>query len=437
MVIALVAMSALLHFMYLASPREVVFDEVHFGKFVSAYCCTGERIFDIHPPHAKLLIAAAVGVTNYDGSFDFDHIGEAFGSTVPVMAFRFIPALCGTLLPLLIYILLLQLGTSPRFALLGGAAVLFENALLVQTRLIALDGILLVATFGAISAALAAQQSTRVASRWSWWAVAGLLAGLAVGVKFTGLAALAIVMLMMVRAWWNEPTGKMFRRVAGQALVVVGMAVLVYIGGWYMHFALLTQPGSGDVWQIPTGHFWQDTVQIHQHMLSANYHLSGTHPYSSAWWSWPLMMRSVFYWQEGGGMIYFLGNPAVWWGMVAGLVGSLVMLVGNKEARVRAKQWLAAYGWLPVAGYLISYAPLINVPRVLFLYHYATPLLFSLLIIVGLLDRMVVREDQRSRLVTVTVIAFVVGFCIFAPLTFGWPLPLALQQSLFWLPTWR
>jgi dolichyl-phosphate-mannose--protein O-mannosyl transferase len=36
-----------------------VFDEVTFGKFVQAYCCTGERFFDIHPPHGKLLIAAA------------------------------------------------------------------------------------------------------------------------------------------------------------------------------------------------------------------------------------------------------------------------------------------------------------------------------------------------------------------------------------------
>ncbi|MBI3421301.1 MAG: phospholipid carrier-dependent glycosyltransferase, partial [Candidatus Sungbacteria bacterium] len=41
-----------LHFTALDYPRQVVFDEVHFGKFVNAYCCTKERFFDIHPPHA-------------------------------------------------------------------------------------------------------------------------------------------------------------------------------------------------------------------------------------------------------------------------------------------------------------------------------------------------------------------------------------------------
>ena len=56
-----------LHFVALAYPREVIFDEVHFGKFVTAYCCTGERFFDIHPPHAKLLVAGVAWVGGYRG----------------------------------------------------------------------------------------------------------------------------------------------------------------------------------------------------------------------------------------------------------------------------------------------------------------------------------------------------------------------------------
>lgn len=433
----LVGASGLLHFSYLASPRQVIFDEVHFGKFVSAYCCTGERVFDIHPPHAKLLIAGAVRVASYDGTFDFDHIGEAYPDTMPVAAFRFIPALCGTVLPLLIFMLLRQMGVSPRFAFLGGLAVVLDNALLVQTRLIALDGILLVATFGAVSAALAAQTSRRADGRVGWWVLSGLLSGLALGVKFTGLVALAIVLLMVARTWWQNPVGRVCRKVLGTTALVVVSVALVYVGGWYVHFSLLKAPGSGDVWQIPTGNFWPDLITIHQQMLSANYNLSGTHPYSSAWWTWPLMMRPVFYWQAGGGLIYFLGNPALWWGILAALMGIIGMLFGNQAARGRAREWLGLYGWLPVAGYLISYAPLINVPRVLFLYHYATPLLFSLLALVGVLDRVVVEERQRTRLVTVAVLMLIVGFLLFAPLTYGWALSPALQQSLFWLPSWR
>ena len=99
----LLLVSALFHLAVLNYPRQVVFDEVHFGKFVNSYCCTHERFFDIHPPHAKLLIATAVAFTSYDGSFSFDTIGLSYPPAMPVVAFRIVPALFGIFLPLLMY----------------------------------------------------------------------------------------------------------------------------------------------------------------------------------------------------------------------------------------------------------------------------------------------------------------------------------------------
>jgi hypothetical protein len=81
----------------LSSPRQVVFDEVTFGKFVQAYCCTGERFFDIHPPIGKLLIAAAAKLGGLSSSFQFETIGQSYG-TEPVWALRLVPALMGTLI---------------------------------------------------------------------------------------------------------------------------------------------------------------------------------------------------------------------------------------------------------------------------------------------------------------------------------------------------
>jgi dolichyl-phosphate-mannose--protein O-mannosyl transferase len=65
----LALLGVLTHFTALAYPREVVFDEATMGNFVSAYCCTHERIFDLHPPHGKLLIAAGARLGGYDGTF--------------------------------------------------------------------------------------------------------------------------------------------------------------------------------------------------------------------------------------------------------------------------------------------------------------------------------------------------------------------------------
>ena len=71
----LLALGLLTRFSGLNWPRQVVFDEVHFGKFVSGYI-TGRYFFDIHPPLGKLLIALAAWAGGYDGKQPFEHIGE-------------------------------------------------------------------------------------------------------------------------------------------------------------------------------------------------------------------------------------------------------------------------------------------------------------------------------------------------------------------------
>ena len=103
----------------LGHPDSVVFDEVHFGKYATAYCCTGTRIFDIHPPHAKLLIAGGARLAGYQGGIAFERIGEPFGSVSP-LPLRLVPAIAGALLAPLLFVLLLQLGASLPAAVLGG-----------------------------------------------------------------------------------------------------------------------------------------------------------------------------------------------------------------------------------------------------------------------------------------------------------------------------
>lgn len=408
-----------MHLLRLSNPSQVIFDEVHFGKFVTAYCCTHERFFDIHPPHAKLLISGAAYLLGYRGGLDFDSIGEDYGAAAPFQL-RFLPALMGILLPLVFYGLLRQLGVSRAVAFFGGLATTLDNALVVQTRLIALDGLLLLATFGAVWAYLWAQK------KQSWWlyVLTGVLAGLAVGTKFTGLAALVLLGALII---FNFQVS-IFKRVL-QALVILLCAFVVYVAGWWLHFALLTQPGSGDVWGLPTGHFWQDVVKLHQQMLSANYNLTATHPDESPWWSWPLMLTSVFYWSGNSAVIYFLGNPVVWWGTTILFIWAF--LFSRREA------WRK--GWIPFAGFLIALLPLTRVPRALFLYHYLTPLLFALAFGLVWADQVMrkKKKETRKQVLVLGAMAVTAGFVLFSPLTYGFQVSPAWLTALWWLPNWR
>jgi len=406
-----------LHVWKLGSPREVVFDEVHFGKFVTAYCCSGERVFDIHPPHGKLLIAGTAKLLGYSGGPTFEAIGEEFGEVSPI-PLRMFSVLMGIALPLIFFGLLLQLGVSRLMAFLGGLLLVFDNALLVQTKFMLLDGLLLVATFGALSVYLLAIKKN------SWWllASAGGLAGLAAGTKFTGLAAL-VLLGVLVSSKLKAQSSKAILR----GLVILASAFVVYLFGWYLHFALLTQPGPGDVWGVPTGSFITDTVELHKTMFGANYNLEASHPDESRWWTWPWMGTSIFYWSGGSAVIYFLGNPFVWWG--GGLLFLLAFIFSRRDV------WKT--GWIPFVGLLIAMLPFVRIPRALFLYHYLTPLLFMILFGLMWLDWKIQSPKLKIQIVTTASIILIGFFVLFSPLTYGFEVSPVWLKSLFWLPDWR
>src|SRR3990167_5284194 len=139
------ALSVVTHFAFFGHPNETVFDEVHFGKFVSGYY-TGEYYFDIHPPLGKLMIAGFAKLFDFEPEFNFAEIGKEFPDK-KYLALRFLPILAGTLLPLVIFLIALRLGFSRMGAFAAGLLIIFDNALLTQSRLILLDPFLLLFGF--------------------------------------------------------------------------------------------------------------------------------------------------------------------------------------------------------------------------------------------------------------------------------------------------
>ena len=425
LLLILLALGAALHLFRLNEPRSVVFDEVHFGGFASAYCGSREYFFDIHPPHAKLLIAGAAALGGYRGDQPFEKLGEVYTRVSPALL-RLVPALAGILIPLVLFGVMRQLGASPMAAFLTGFAVLLDNSLLLQTRIIALDGILLVSIFGALGCSLAAARSEGRGRRTCFALLAGALAGLAAGTKFTGLVAIGLIGLCIAVEFLRRPSWVGFRVAASHAVWALSGAVAVYAGGWALHFALLTKPGYGYAYAAPSGDFLLDTVKLHRVMLGVNYGLTAPHPDSSPWWSWPLMIRPVFYWSGSNASLYFLGNPLLWWGSTLGLVvvaANLILLrVTDLELPQAARPWPARL-WIPLAGYLAALLPLVVVPRALFLYHYLPQLLFGLCAVVLWLDH--VRWTRagtwtaQRRSFHAAMAALVVGFLAISPFTFA------------------
>lgn len=437
------------HFAFFGHPDETVFDEVHFGKFVSGYY-TGEYYFDIHPPLGKLMIAGFGKLFDFKPEFSFAQIGDQFPDK-KYMALRFLPSLAGTLLPIVIFLLALQLKFSSRAAFVAGLLVALENALLVQTRYILMDGFLLL--FGFLSLLFYFKsRSTLYVTRYK--ILMAVFGGFAISIKWTGLTFLALPFFIELFQTWKQ---KELKRVLKFPLYFLVIPSIIYFSVFVLHFSLLTKPGPGDAFMSPSfrsENIVKKFVELNVQMYQSNQRLTATHPYSSQWYIWPFMTRPIFYWVKGNARIYFFGNPAVWWASTAAvllLLWQTLKRIANSTFRKRfTLPWprlgLAEGGYdsrlmVLLGGYILNLLPFIGIKRVMFLYHYLTALIFAILILCYLIDQnpldMLGARKNAKRNFGILLGAVVIVFLFFAPLSYGLKLTPKAYEARTWFASWR
>lgn len=415
------------HFFFIAWPAEVVFDEVHFGKFASAYF-TGAYYFDIHPPLGKLLIALGAWCGGFTPGFDFATNGEAYG-TVPYIALRFLPNLAGALIPLAGFWLARELRFSRNAAFAAGLLFALDNALLVQSHYILVDGFMLLFGMLGLAAFLRARQREYATS---WLILAGILLMASISVKWIALPFLMGALLLSLYDLVRDFSAMRLLRI----VVTLGyIPAVFYLLVFAIHFALLPNPGFGDGYmpaqfreQGLAGKF----VMLNQVMYTANAGNVQTHPWSSRPETWPLMLRPVSFWRsyENGATaeITSLGNPAVWWGTsIAGFLGLLFWF----PKRDRERRWLLLVLWF---GSILPFFP---VARTLFMYHYLPALVFAILLSVAWLSEPSLYRRYKTFALSALMVSAFVLFLYFLPLSLGLFLGDAERAQHFWLSSWE
>jgi dolichyl-phosphate-mannose-protein mannosyltransferase len=429
------AMSLLTHFLFFGYPAQVVFDEVRFGQYVAAYL-THSYVFDIHPPFAKLVIAATGHLGGFVPSTSFAKIGLPYQDG-GYLFLRLLPTLAGALLPLVLYFTVRELGCDYEIALLMGFMLAMENSLVVESRFILTDSILLLTGF--LSLLFFLRYSNR--NKWRDLFAAGTFGAFALATKWVGLSYLGIVILFFFAKWvFARPrTGKPLC-VGALALLVV--PAIIYVSLFAVHFSVLNQAGAGDDFQtpafqktlagspyannpnVPALDFWQKFIELNRTMYAANQQVL-VDSYASKWHQWPFMSKPVFYWVEAtsstlAAVLYFVGNPVVW---LLGLIAVPFGVIAAMGLWLKSgfSQFVQSRLAIVVAGYLASLAPLTLISRILFLYHYSPALIFSLLMFALVLQE--VEPKRKERLSVALAAATVVAFLIIAPFTYGNPVP--------------
>jgi dolichyl-phosphate-mannose-protein mannosyltransferase len=200
------------------------------------------------------------------------------------------------------------------------------------------------------------------------------------------------------------------------------------------------------------GRSFLDVLGLQGSMYIYHSTLVATHPFSSAWWSWPLMLKPL--WLSGSSLpqnirstITLLGNPAVWWVGFASVIGVTAIAATSLLGRFRkqsAEKTPAAdgvVGGFDLAAVFIAvvfffqWLPYVLISRITFIYHFYVSVPFLCLASAYLINRY-----WSNRWVKVATAAFfavvVLLFALFYPVISGVPTSNTQIDSLKWFGSW-
>src|SRR5208282_4949672 len=201
------------------------------------------------------------------------------------------------------------------------------------------------------------------------------LMGVALGLGFASKLVIPVVTFALVMVFvfgallsesWSSPRTQPPAKAQGSVLIlnlasalalVAGLSALVYFAVFIPYYWLGWWRGVGD-----------QLTYYHQE-FRAQIQLPSAHPYASRWWSWPLMLRSILYWNSSADRwfadapvlaIRALGNPVIWWGVVVSVPLAALKAIARRDVAM-------AFVVVGYAGYLAMWIP---ISRYQFVYYY-------------------------------------------------------------------
>ncbi|MGB7001557.1 MAG: glycosyltransferase family 39 protein [Halobacteriota archaeon] len=172
--------------------------------------------------------------------------------------------------------------------------------------------------------------------------------------------------------------------------------------------------------------------------------INATHPFSSPWWSWPLMLKPLWVysnsWDTMVSSIVLMGNPAIWWGSIPALILIAAKLVRDKIRRERG-DFVLLFILIP---FLLLWLPYALISRILFIYHFAPEVPLMILAITYWLNRLWQDHSHRHEKKIVVNRILVISFLILTAILFfffytvisGYPVSYEYKESLRWLSGW-
>lgn len=385
------------------------FDEIYHARTAYEFVW-GKDIYEwTHPPLGKILIALGIKV---------------FGMTP--FGWRIVGTLFGVLMIFVIYKLSKIIFRESFISTVCCVMLTFDFMHFTQSRIATID---VYVTFFIMFMYLFMYKYytldfNKVSLRQSFKPLlfAGVSFGLGVSVKWTAIYACAGLAVIFFITMFKKIKGKdvFIKTALFCVLAFIVIPVIIYCLSYIPYMNSQNDFSIGAI------------IENQKEMFT--YHgktvVSSTHPYSSKWYSWPIIYKPMWYYEgkvtetvkEG---ISAFGNPAVWWLGIPSFVACLYFAFLK-----RSKKALFL-----LIGYISCLIPWVFVERTTYIYHYFPCVVFSVLMTGFCICRL---EFKYKRYVgTGIMISVVILFLLFYPVLSGASVEVGyVDRVLRWFGSW-
>jgi dolichyl-phosphate-mannose--protein O-mannosyl transferase len=398
------------------TPDHPYFDETHYIPAARQLLQTHFAVPTLnleHPPLAKELMALSIWLFG-DNPFGWRTMSALFGALALIGIY-----LCGR-----------ALFDRPRIAFWATAIAGLNQMLFVQARIAMLDIFALAFVLWGLAAFMAsfrAQAPTRALLY-----ATGLCFGLATACKWSGIfawgMATAIVAIVLVLQRWRTQ----FADAQPTDWYRPDLWSGVRAWDWLMCLALIPLAAYIATWLPAYGFSPAALWEAQRRIFQDNATLVTPHPYMSAWPSWPLLARPVWFLFEQASddryrAVLSLGNPVVLWSAIPAVVVCL-------------RDWIVERrrdAFLIVASYAALYLAWMVLPRAIgFSFYYLPAATVASLALAYCFFRRETNAWLWAR--RAFLAAALAGFVLFLPLSAASiETSLAGYERLMWFASWR
>lgn len=450
-------------------PQAVFWDEPYHIAAAQKYL-SGVYFMEQHPPLGKLLIAAGekiIDANPKDNQFITTDYATNIEPSFSFAGYRLFPSLLAWLTAPILFFIFFFFTKNPTLSALLSFVYIFDNAEIMHSRGAMVDSPL--TFFGMLQVLLFLYvqdpRKKKLRKHLALSFLFGIVFGLIMCTKVVGLIFILLIPAAMLRMFPNWRNIVLFLGALTLGFIVSFVAV------WQMHFTL----GSRIVPELNNEGFYQASdaykqileerktgalasfpVMIRDSLTYIAFYNKGvprldlckTDENGSPAYFWPFGARSINYrWEklDSGDFkyLYLQSNPVAWFCGILGVVLAAFFLL-SRVLLPTTKPLKHGYVMLVFFGMYASYMIAISqLDRVMYLYHYFIPLLFSFILfglVVDSLETIGSWKLTDSRKVTIMTI---LGLMIFAAFQFYRPLTYyeAISDAAFkrraLLPLWE